>query len=73
MKNLEDYQIGEIINVSADSVEGLYLSRQFNKFLFEYFEGVQSGMIGWGISFIEWIEMFKGWGHHGMNMFKKIR
>jgi hypothetical protein len=30
--------------------------REFNKLLFEYFELLNSGYVGWGISFIAWLE-----------------
>ena len=39
--------------------------------MYEYFQGLKSGWIGYGISYKDWLESVKGWKMISMNHFVK--
>ena len=65
-------KIGSIIFLDEESkdLKSWRECQQFRRYLFEYFEELTSGQCGWGISFINWLEVIKGWKHHGLNYYK---
>jgi len=44
---------------------------QFQKYLFEYFQELNSRQTGWGVSFNDWVGAVKGWKHLGMDKYEK--
>jgi hypothetical protein len=39
--------------------------------MYEYFQGLKSGSIGYGVSYKDWLESIKGWKMIAMNNFEK--
>ncbi len=72
---LRKYRIGTGTTVDIDDDEkpiNHAAKLQFNKWLFEYFEELNSGQCGWGINYLKWLEITKGWKHLGYRKFEKV-
>ena len=75
MQNLasENSPIGTIIQIGENTPEERSNARFFNKYLFQYFEEISSGTIGWNLSFDSWLDMFKGWKALEWNKYEKVK
>ena len=73
--DLESQPVGTAVEANQDTPQGRLTSYHFQRYLFEYFHCLAEGYTGWGIDFIEWLEMSKGWqkvqGH--MYRYKRVR
>ena len=72
---LKKYRIrtGTIVDISDDEKSINHAVKiQFKKWLFEYFEELNSGQCGWGINYIEWLEVTKGWKCLKWGKFEKV-
>ena len=65
--------IGTVIALSDDSSKGRSAKRIFNQWLFEYFEQLSTQQTGWGISFIEWLKITKGWKLISHQTYERVR
>ena len=57
----EDIPLGTIIDLYGDSGTERLAKANFKRYMFEYFQELNSGQCGWGIDFITWLEISKGW------------
>lgn len=69
----ENTPIGQIIQIGENTSEERLNARLFNKYLFQYFEEISSGTIGWNLSFDSWLDMFKGWKALEWNKYEKVK
>ncbi len=56
----------EIIVGDTQTSEGRILNADFQKYLFAYFEELNSGQTGWGMDFLGWLSVTKGWVYKGI-------
>lgn len=57
---------------SPQTDEEILLSKKIKVvWMYEYFQGLKSGWIGYGISYRDWLESVKGWKMTSMNHFEK--
>ncbi len=50
-----------ILHKPKNKKEKLLARKIQTKWLFEYFESLSSGMIGYGVPYTQWLAFYKGW------------
>jgi hypothetical protein len=53
--------VGAVVTVERETPRGRLASLYFNKLLFQYFQELANGSTGWGVDFIAWLHISKGW------------
>jgi hypothetical protein len=68
------HELGDIVDLSLDNTKEERLTAHMfeSDYLFEYFKQLSRGQTGYGVSFIAWLELVKGWQHLGYKVFKKV-
>lgn len=64
--------VGAQVKLGKDTPRGRLASSHFQKLLFQYFEELNSGQTGWGVSFTTWLKYIKGWKLLDMRTFERI-
>ena len=67
MKDFRNAPVGTVVDLATDKLA----SADFQRYLFNYFEELTSGQTGWGIDFISWLKISKGWKHLGLRKFER--
>lgn len=70
--HLDCAPIGFVVQIGSATPEQRIAKSDFNRYLFQYFEEISSGQTGWGVDFNAWLEMRKGWKHHGSKKYERI-
>jgi hypothetical protein len=67
------FKKGDIVDLTKkDTPEERLTQKLFKEdYLFEYFKQLSTGQTGYGISFIGWLSVAKGWTHIGYHSFRK--
>ena len=69
---VEKATIGTIIRIGQKTVNERIATNQFKKYLFQYFEELNSGQTDWCVSFKGWLEITYGWKCIGINEYQRI-
>ena len=64
--------LGTIVQIGRDTPDERIARSEFHCYLFQYFEQLTSGQTGWGVDFNAWLEMTRGWKHHGRKKYERI-
>mgnify|MGYP006352244651 CR=1 FL=1 len=64
--------LGTIVQIGRDTPDERIARAEFHRYLFQYFEQLTSGQTGWGVDFNAWLEMTRGWKHHGCKKYERI-
>lgn len=70
--NAQTEPIGMKVKLEKETPRGRLAQFQFDKWMFEYFRELNDGSTGWGISFMSWLEIAKGWRHLGRREFERV-
>jgi hypothetical protein len=68
----DEAPLGTIVQVGRDTQDERLARSEFHRYLFQYFEHLTSGQTGWGVDFNAWLEMSRGWKHHGRRKYERI-
>ena len=68
----DEAPLGTIVQIGSDTPDERIARSEFHRYLFQYFEQLTSGQTGWGVSFNAWLEMIKGWKHHGRKKYERV-
>ena len=68
----DDYPAGKILDLTLDTPESRIAKADFKHYQWEYFERLSNGSTGWGVSFIAYLELIKGWKHLGRRKFERM-
>jgi len=68
----DEAPIGTIVQIGRDTPDERIARAEFHRYLFQYFEQLTSGQTGWGVDFNAWLEMTRGWKHHGRKKYERI-
>jgi hypothetical protein len=64
--------IGTVVQLGRNTPDERVARSEFHRYLFQYFEQLVSGQTGWGVDFNVWLEMTRGWKHHGRKRYERI-
>lgn len=74
--DIEKLPVGSKIKLGEDTPEQRVAKSAFHRYMLEYFREVKSGKTGWGVTFMDWLRMAKGWLHtpytFGRKSFERI-
>lgn len=68
----DEAPLGTIIHIGRETPDERLAQAEFHRYLFQYFENLSSGQTGWGVDFHAWLEMSRGWKHHGRKKYERI-
>jgi len=68
----DEAPLGTIVQIGRDTPDERIAGSEFHRYLFQYFEQLTSGQTGWGVDFNGWLEMTRGWKHHGRQKYERI-
>jgi hypothetical protein len=68
----DEAPLGTIIQIGRDTPDERIARSELHRYLFQYFEQLTSGQTGWGVDFNAWLEMTRGWKHHGRRKYERI-
>jgi hypothetical protein len=69
---LADAKLGDIINYSSKTPQGRLYAAELSKKLFEYFGAISRGTSGWGISFMDYLELHEGLKPTGFKQLTRV-
>lgn len=68
----DEAPLGTTVQIGCDTPDERIARSEFHRYLFQYFEQLTSGQTGWGVDFNAWLEMARGWKHHGRKKYERI-
>lgn len=68
----DEASLGTIVQIGLGTPDERIARSEFQRYLFQYFEQLTSGQTGWGVDFNSWLEMTRGWKHHGRKKYERI-
>jgi len=68
----DEAPLGTIVHIGRNTPDERIAHSEFHSYLFQYFEQLTSGQTGWGVDFNAWLEMTRGWKHHGRKKYERI-
>jgi hypothetical protein len=68
----DEAPLGTIVQIGLGTPDERLARSEFHRYLFQYFEQLNSGQTGWGVDFNAWLEMTRGWKHHGRRKYERI-
>ena len=68
----DEAPLGTIVQIGLETPDERLARSEFHRYLFQYFEQLNSGQTGWGVDFNAWLEMTRGWKHHGRRKYERI-